>query len=90
MPDATLRQVGGSVMVAIPPALLEQLNLSARSIVGIAVEHGRIVLEPKSRRPRWTLDELLAQCEARCWRRKPIAIGQARRPRAASWIDGAG
>ena len=64
MPDATLRQVGGSVMVAIPPVLLEQLNLSARSTVGIAVEQGRIVLEPKSRRPRWTLDELLAQCDS--------------------------
>ncbi len=54
-----LRKVGGSVMLAVPPALLDVLKLSAGSKVGIAVDNGRLVIEP-STRPRYTLAELLA------------------------------
>ncbi|MEI8395237.1 MAG: antitoxin [Rhodospirillaceae bacterium] len=48
-------------MLALPPAFLEQLALTARSTVGIALEGSRIIVEPK--RPRYTLAELLAQCD---------------------------
>lgn len=59
---AKLRQVGGSVMVAIPPALLEQLHLSANTKVSVTVEEGRLVVEPKTR-PRHSLAALLAECD---------------------------
>ena len=59
---AKLRRVGGSVMLAIPPAFLEQLRLSARASVGVAVEDGRLVVEPKAR-PRYTLASLLTECD---------------------------
>jgi len=62
MYTANLRKVGGSVMVAIPPALLDVLHLSAGASVGLAVDGGRLLVEP-SPRPRYTLDELLAQCD---------------------------
>jgi antitoxin ChpS len=58
-----LRKVGGSVMLAVPPALLDVLHLSAGTKVGLAVDNGRLVVERKAR-PRYTLDELLAQCDA--------------------------
>lgn len=54
-----LRKVGGSVMLAVPPALLDILKLSAGSKVGIAVDNGRLVVEPFTR-PRYTMAELLA------------------------------
>jgi antitoxin ChpS len=57
-----LRKVGGSIMLAVPPALLELLNLQAGAEVGIAVESGRLIVEPRARH-RYTLDELLAQCD---------------------------
>jgi len=57
-----LRKVGGSVMLAVPPALLELLHLGAGATVGLEVENGRLVVEPQTR-PRYALDELLAQCE---------------------------
>ena len=57
-----LRKVGGSVMLAVPPALLDILNLQPGAKVGIAVESGRLVVEPQQRR-RHTLAELLAQCD---------------------------
>lgn len=57
-----LRKVGGSVMLAVPPAVLDLLHLRAGAVVGLAVEDGRLIVEPQAR-PRYTLDELLAQCD---------------------------
>ncbi len=54
-----LRKVGGSVMLAVPPALLDLLHLKAGAPVGVAVDGGRLVVEA-SPRPRYTLAELLA------------------------------
>jgi antitoxin ChpS len=54
-----LRKVGGSVMLAVPPALLDLLHLKAGTPVGIAVDGGRLVVEA-SPRPRYTMAELLA------------------------------
>ena len=62
MHTTNLRKVGGSVMLAVPPALLNVLQLQPGAKVGIAVERGRLVVEPRLRR-RYTLDELLAQCD---------------------------
>ena len=59
-----LRKVGGSVMLAVPPAILDLLHLEAGATVGLAVEGERLVIQPQTK-PKYTLDELLAQCDAR-------------------------
>jgi antitoxin ChpS len=69
MHTTNLRKVGGSVMLAVPPALLDVLQLQPGTRVGIAVEKGRLVVEPR-RRPRYTLNELLAQCDPKARRSK--------------------
>ena len=58
-----LRKVGGSVMLAIPPILLDLLDLDAGAPVSIAVEGGRLVVASRPR-PRYVLADLLAECEA--------------------------
>lgn len=63
MYTTNLRKVGGSVMLAVPPAILDLLHLHAGATVGIAVDAGRLVVEP-SPQPHYTLDELLALCDA--------------------------
>jgi antitoxin ChpS len=63
MHTSILRKVGGSIMVAVPPAILDLVHLQAGATVGLAVEHGRLIIETKLR-PRYSLDELLAQCDA--------------------------
>ncbi len=63
MHTTNLRKVGGSIMLAVPPAILDILHLHAGATVGLAVDHGRLVVEPILR-PRYSLDELLAQCDA--------------------------
>lgn len=62
MHTTSLRKVGGSVMLAVPPAILDLLHLQAGATVGVAIDAGRLVIEPQ--RPRYTLDELLAKCDA--------------------------
>ena len=59
MHTTNLRKVGGSVMLAVPPAILDQLQLQVGATVGLAVEGGRLIVQPNPR-PRYTLDELLA------------------------------
>jgi len=69
MHRTNLRKVGGSVMLAVPPALLGVLGLEPGAEVGIGVESGRLVVEPQPR-PRYTLEELLAQCNPKARRSK--------------------
>lgn len=68
MHTTNLRKVGGSVMLAVPPALLDLLQLRAGAKVGLAVQSGRLVVEPEPR-PRYSLAELLSQCRAKTRRR---------------------
>jgi len=76
MHTTNLRKVGGSVMLAVPPALLDILQLQPGAQVGVAVESGRLVVHPRTR-PRYTLDELLAQCNPTARRSK----------RESEWLD---
>lgn len=59
MHTTNLRKVGGSVMLALPPVLLNLLQLKAGAQVSVDVEGGRLIVQPKQR-PRYTLAELLA------------------------------
>jgi antitoxin ChpS len=49
MHTTSLRKVGGSIMLAVPPAILDLLHLHPGATVGLAVDHGRLVVEPTLR-----------------------------------------
>ncbi len=49
-------------MLAVPPALLDVLHLRVGSTVEIAVDGGKLIIEPQQK-PHYSLDELLAQCD---------------------------
>ena len=85
MHTTTLRKVGGSIMLAVPPALLGSLRLRPGVKVGIGVESGRLVVEPQPR-PRYTLDELLAQCDPKAARRKKDRQWLGNKPAGAELI----
>ena len=76
MHTTTLRKVGGSVMLAVPPALLDVLQLTAGAQVGLTVDKGRLVVEPHPRR-RYTLAELLAASD----------YSQPQPPEEREWVD---
>jgi antitoxin ChpS len=62
MANAKLRQVGGSTVVAIPPALLKQLRLAVNARVTIKVENDQLVISPEAR-PRYSLADIMGQCD---------------------------
>ena len=76
MYTANLRKVGESVMLAVPPSLLDSLRLQVGSTVEIAVDNNRLVIRPQPR-PRYTLDELLAASD----------YSQAPSAEEREWID---
>lgn len=76
MYTANLRKVGESVMLAVPPSLLDSLRLQVGSTVEIAVDNNRLVIRPQLR-PRYTLDELLAASD----------YSQAPSAEEREWID---
>ena len=47
MYTSNLRKVGGSVMLAVPPAILEMLQMESGSAVSMAVESGRLVIDAR-------------------------------------------
>ena len=76
MHTTNLRKVGGSIMLAVPPALLDVLHLTAGTKVGLAVDNGRLVVEPQAR-PRYTMAELLAASD----------YSQPEPPEEREWVD---
>lgn len=69
MHTTSLRKVGGSIMLAVPPAVLEILNLRPGAQVALTIRNGQLVIEAQRRR-HYTLDELLAQCNPKATRHK--------------------
>jgi antitoxin ChpS len=63
-------------MLAVPPALLDVLQLQAGATVSIGIEGGRLVVAPQTRR-RYTMSELLAASD----------YSQPRSPEEQEWVD---
>jgi antitoxin ChpS len=78
MLKTSLRKVGGSVMLAVPPAVLDLMHLEPGAMVGMNVEDGKLVIEPLER-PSYSLTELLAQCDFS----KPVSTAEQ------DWLDAA-
>ena len=58
----TFRNVGGSVMMAVPKAVLDGFGIAANSKADLLIEPDGIKIRPR-KRPKYTLEELLAQCD---------------------------
>ena len=73
---ATLRQSGGSIIVSLPKAFLDQLGLNADTPVDIEVVDNKIVIAPRSP-GRIGLDARLAMCD----------FGKDRTAEEQEWLD---
>jgi antitoxin ChpS len=74
----TLRNLGGSVVMAVPKKILSLARLDAGSTVDVSVENGRLIVQPREK-PQYTLAELLSRC-----RRSDLAPQRKKR----SWLRG--
>lgn len=59
MHTTKLRKIGDSVVLTVPPAILDQLQLQAGARVGLVADHGCLVVS-RQPMPHYTLKELLA------------------------------
>jgi antitoxin ChpS len=76
MYTTNLRKVGGSIMLAVPPAILDLLHLDVGATVGLEVDGARLVIDPNIK-PRYTLAELLEASD----------YSQPQPPEEREWID---
>jgi len=76
--SVTLRNLGGSVVMAVPKKILSLARLDAGSTVDVSVENGRLIVQPREK-PQYTLAELLSRC-----RRSDLAPQRKER----SWLRG--
>ncbi len=67
MLTTNLRKVGGSVMLAVPPAVLDLLLLEPDAKVELTVQSGRLIVTPQ-RPAKYSLDQLLSECHPRASR----------------------
>lgn len=78
MTSVTLRNLGGSVVMAVPKKILDLVDLNAGSKVDLSVENGRLIVDPR-KKPKYTLKELLSRC-------RPSDLKPNRKYRA--WLRG--
>lgn len=58
-----LRKVGGSTMIAIPPSIINMLNLHIGENVSLELDSSNAIVIKPLQRKKPTLSELLAQCD---------------------------
>lgn len=77
MHKTNLRKVGGSIVLVVPPAILDLLALQAGASVSLTVEDGRLIIEPQPG-PVYSQEEYLAQ--------RDVDFDMSREDR--EWLDG--
>lgn len=76
--EVILRKYGNSTVLALPPAVLKDLGLKAgQSMTLDSTPDGRITLAPKR---RYTLADLLAQCDLKAAPPADLALWDNARP----------
>lgn len=71
MQKANVEDVGGTMVIALPADIVEQLQLTAGSSVNLAIEGESLVVRRGRRRGKYTLQELLDKSDPRAFERTP-------------------
>jgi len=71
-----LLDIGGSVMLPVPPAILKRLQLHANATVGLVIDDDYLRIKPVAQ-PRYTMAELLADSD----------YTQPQPPQEREWVD---
>ncbi|MDX3774723.1 AbrB/MazE/SpoVT family DNA-binding domain-containing protein [Chromatiaceae bacterium AAb-1] len=58
-----VRKIGNSAGTIIPAQMMKALNLKEGDALSIEEQEGKIVISPAKTRPKYKLEDLLAQCD---------------------------
>ncbi len=61
--ETSLRKIGNSKGAVIPAQLLKELNIHVGDKLDAKSENGSLIITPKSIKPKYKLEQLLAKCE---------------------------
>ena len=61
--ESVIRKIGNAAGLILPALLLKKLGLKTGDRVVLSEQSGGLLIRKASQRPRYTLDELLAQCD---------------------------
>ena len=61
--ETSLRSIGNSKGAVIPAQLLKELDIHLGDKLDAKAENGTLIFSPVSSKPKYTLSELLAQCD---------------------------
>ena len=61
--ETSLRNIGNSKGAVIPAQLLKELDIHLGDKLDAKAENGSLVITPKSIKPKYTLNQLLAKCD---------------------------
>lgn len=77
-----VRKIGNSAGIIIPAQLIKALNLKEGDALSIEEQEGKVVISLARPRPKYKLEDLLAQCDPNapmganqpCWGRNPMTV----------------
>lgn len=75
--NVVLRKYGNSTVVVIPPGVLRDLRIKEGHSMTLSTTDGAMTLVP---RRRYSLDELLAQCDTKAAPPADMALWESTRP----------
>jgi antitoxin ChpS len=76
----SLRKVGGSAMIAIPPSIINMMNLHIGENVSLELNSSNAIVIKPLQRKKPTLNDLLAQCDVNAPMPAPDAEWDTLRP----------
>jgi antitoxin ChpS len=85
MEYVTIRRAGGSLVLTIPKRHARVLGLVEGERIGVAVEEGKLVADP-AQRPRYKLEDLLAQCDPKARLSKEDEAWLGERPKGGEYL----
>ncbi|WP_345791130.1 MULTISPECIES: AbrB/MazE/SpoVT family DNA-binding domain-containing protein [Pseudomonas] len=75
-----IQQWGNSAAIRLPAAVLKQMRLGVGSTLNLDTAGETLVLKPVRSKPRYTLEELMAQCDLDAPEPADMADWNAMRP----------
>ena len=75
--NVVLRKYGNSTVVVLPPGVLRDLRIKEGQSMTLSTTDGALTLVPKR---RYSLDELLAQCDTKAAPPADMALWESARP----------
>ncbi|AXA23346.1 AbrB/MazE/SpoVT family DNA-binding domain-containing protein [Pseudomonas putida] len=78
--EVKIQQWGNSAAIRLPSTILKQMRLSVGSVLSLDTATGSLVLKPVRSKPKYKLEELMAQCDLDAPEPDELAAWNAIRP----------